>query len=123
MTIHAMYFQLVLGVVSYVTDDWNWMNRNHSVVDKMMTYCGFKDGAGWANNLLIDTALSNGAYGAKLTGAGGGGSVFAISHPDNIAKLRSAWNESSSNAGLNQARVYQPRIDRKGLVVERISAA
>lgn len=47
----------------------------------MMTYCGFEDGAGWANNLLIDVARQNGALGAKLTGAGGGGSVFALPEP------------------------------------------
>jgi galactokinase/mevalonate kinase-like predicted kinase len=114
------------GKIALLQQDWQLfgelMNRNHSVVDKMMTYCGFRDGAGWANNLLIETALSNGAYGAKLTGAGGGGSVFAVSHPKNIAKLKSAWNESSLSAGLDLARVYQPQIDRKGLVVERISA-
>ncbi len=57
------------------------MNQNHRLVNDMMTYCGFNDGAGWANNLCIETALKNGALGAKLTGAGGGGSVFALTRP------------------------------------------
>jgi len=112
------------GKIALLQQDWKnfgeLMNRNHSVVDRMMIYCGFKDGAGWANNLLIETALSNGAYGAKLTGAGSGGSVFAITHPDNIANLKYAWEKISKGAGLNQAQVYQPHIDRRGLVVERI---
>jgi galactokinase/mevalonate kinase-like predicted kinase len=45
------------------------MNVNHRLVNDMMTYCGFTDGAGWANNLCIQVALENGALGAKLTGA------------------------------------------------------
>ena len=56
------------------------MNQNHRLVNDMMTYCGFSDGTGWADNLCIETALKNGALGAKLTGAGGGGSVFGGAH-------------------------------------------
>jgi galactokinase len=44
------------------------MNDNHRLVDNMMVYCGFPDGADWCNNLLIETALKDGALGAKLTG-------------------------------------------------------
>lgn len=57
------------------------MNDNHRLVDEMMVYCGFSDGADWGNNLLIETALKDGALGAKLTRAGGGGSVFALTRP------------------------------------------
>ena len=57
------------------------MNENHRWVEEMMKYCGFDDGAGWANNLLIETALQNGALGAKLTGAGGGGLSFCAHKP------------------------------------------
>jgi hypothetical protein len=42
------------------------MNDNHRLVDIMMLYCGFSDGAGWANNLFIETALDHGALGAEL---------------------------------------------------------
>lgn len=94
------------------------MNVNHQLVDEMMTYCGFTDGAGWANNLCIRTALEYGALGAKLTGAGGGGSVFALIPPGEESKLMQVWEETANEAGLTQARIYRPRICPRGLVVK-----
>ena len=95
------------------------MNTNHHWVDKMMTYCGFKDGAGWANNLLIETALENGALGAKLTGAGGGGSVFALPEPGKKEQLVAAWEQAIKNAGLTDAQIYCPKISRQGLELKQ----
>lgn len=96
------------------------MNENHRLVDEMMTSCGFLDGAGWANNLFIDTARSNGALGAKLTGAGGGGSVFALTRPGDEQKLIDVWQQTADRAGLQEARIFRPMIARRGLVVEMI---
>jgi galactokinase/mevalonate kinase-like predicted kinase len=93
------------------------MNENHRLVDEMMSYCGFEDGAGWANNMLIETALENGALGAKLTGAGGGGSVFALTRPGEEQRLAEAFERAIASAGLSDARVAQPRVSRDGLVV------
>jgi mevalonate kinase len=93
------------------------MNNNHRLVDEMMVYCGFSDGAGWANNLLIDTALKNGALGAKLTGAGGGGSVFALTRPGEEHRLAEAWAKAIDSAGLNNAAIGLPRVSTDGLVV------
>ena len=76
------------------------MNTNHRLIDEMMTLCGFADGAGWANNLFIRLALENGALGAKLTGAGGGGSVFALVHPGAEDRLAQAWQQTADHAGL-----------------------
>ncbi|MBN1148803.1 MAG: hypothetical protein JXA78_16195 [Anaerolineales bacterium] len=96
------------------------MNANHRLVNEMMNYCGFSDGAGWANNLCIQTALENGALGAKLTGAGGGGSVYALVEPGQEARLAQAWRQTAEAAGLAQAHVYRPRISRCGLKVEPV---
>ena len=93
------------------------MNENHRLVDEMMTYCGFTDGAGWANNMLIKVALENGALGAKLTGAGGGGSVFALTRPGEENGLAEAWREAAAEHGLEQAWIYQPRISPQGLLI------
>ena len=95
------------------------MVRNHQIVDEMMTYCGFSDGAGWANNLLIDTAMQNGALGAKLTGAGGGGSVFALTHPGEEERVMDAWQNIARIHDLTNATIYQPRVS-SGLTVEQI---
>jgi galactokinase/mevalonate kinase-like predicted kinase len=95
------------------------MNNNHALVDQMMNYCGFTDGAGWANNLLIDIALQNGALGAKLTGAGGGGSVFALTQPGDEERLAQVWQAAAQAQGLTSALIYRPRISRQGLLVSR----
>jgi galactokinase/mevalonate kinase-like predicted kinase len=97
------------------------MNRNHDLVNDMMEYCGFEDGAGWANNLCIESALGYGALGAKLTGAGGGGSVFALVEPGGEEALIEHWRGVAAEAGLDQALLYQPRISPEGLVIEKIA--
>ncbi len=110
------------GKIALLQKDWktfgSLMNQNHTVVDLMMEYCGFEDGAGWANNLLIQTALENGAYGAKLTGAGSGGSVFAVTHPDSTNHLINNWKRTADQAGLVKAQIYQPHITRRGLIIK-----
>jgi len=94
------------------------MKTNHRIVNEMMLYCGFDDGAGWANNLFIDIALKNGALGAKLTGAGGGGSVFALVRPGEERKLINIWQHEASRANLTEAWIYRPRVARRGLIVK-----
>jgi len=110
------------GKVALLQHDWQTfgalMNENHRLVDEMMAMCGFSDGAGWANNLLIETALANGALGAKLTGAGGGGSVFALTRPGQEETLMGIWRQTAVDAGLTSAQIYRPRISRQGLIVE-----
>ncbi len=110
------------GKIALLERDWETfgalMNDNHRLVNEMMAYCSFADGAGWANNLLIETALANGALGAKLTGAGGGGSVFALTHPGQEGKLIEVWRRTAAEAGLDSAWVYHPHVSRQGLVVE-----
>jgi galactokinase/mevalonate kinase-like predicted kinase len=97
------------------------MNTNHRLIDQMMTHCGFVDGAGWANNLFIQVALHNGALGAKLTGAGGGGSVFALVQPGDEERLIQAWQQTADQAGLTHARIYQPLISPQGLIIHSLS--
>jgi galactokinase/mevalonate kinase-like predicted kinase len=110
------------GKIALLQRDWatfgELMNQNHHLVDKMMTYCSFPDGAGEINNLLIETALSHGALGAKLTGAGGGGSVFALTYPGEEEALMEVWRGVAAKAGLIEAQVYRPRIVQHGLIVE-----
>jgi galactokinase len=112
------------GKIALLHRDWprfgTLMNENHRWVDQMMNYCGFQEGAGWANNLLIEVALQNGALGAKLTGAGGGGSVFALVNPGEEMKVISAWEQCIGNAGLTEAEIYRPQIAQQGLIIEEI---
>lgn len=94
------------------------MNDNHRHVDKMMLYCGFSDGAGWANNLFIETALDHGALGAKLTGAGGGGSVFALTEPGQEEKILRLWEETAAGNNLSDAQIYPLKFSSQGLRVK-----
>jgi galactokinase len=94
------------------------MNENHRFVDEMMHYCGFNDGAGQVNNLFIQKALENGALGAKLTGAGGGGSVLALVLPEDEPNLISAWQETARQHNLHDAQIYPLKIAGQGLKIE-----
>jgi mevalonate kinase len=95
------------------------MNENHRLVDEMMTSCGFHDGAGWANNLFVEMARNSGALGAKLTGAGGGGSVFALTWPGEEQKLVRHSGRPPTVPGCGK-RIFRPMIARQGLVVEAV---
>lgn len=113
------------GKIALLRQDWETfgqlMNTNHHAVDEMMTYSGFTNGAGEVNNLLIRTALDNGAFGAKLTGAGGGGSVFAITEPGKEEALMDIWRQTAEQAGLTRATVYHPQISKQGLRIEKLN--
>ncbi len=67
-----------LGKKALLQRDWEWlgelMNENHRLTDELV-------GAGEINNRLIDAALAAGALGAKLSGAGRGGTIIAL-HED-----------------------------------------
>ncbi|MCE5217532.1 hypothetical protein LLH03_10960 [bacterium] len=67
-----------LGKRALVRGDWqrlgNLMNENHAIVQDLI-------GAGEANERLIRAAMDSGALGAKLSGAGRGGTIIAL-HED-----------------------------------------
>ncbi len=66
-----------LGKRALVEQRWQdlgaLMNENHALVAAL-------GGSGPANEHLINTARAAGAYGAKLAGAGGGGTILALTH-------------------------------------------
>lgn len=96
------------------------MNKNHRLVNEIMLYCGFADGAGEANNLLIKTALDSGALGAKLTGAGSGGSVFALMRPKAEKQVLNAMKQAAEKGGLTDARFYSVAIVDRGATVTKV---
>jgi galactokinase/mevalonate kinase-like predicted kinase len=66
------------GKKALLARDWKLlgelMNENHDIQRRL-------GGSGPENERLIEAALSAGAYGAKLAGAGQGGTIIAL-HPD-----------------------------------------
>ncbi|MHA1836289.1 MAG: mevalonate kinase [Candidatus Odinarchaeia archaeon] len=51
---------------------------------------------------LIDATLKNGALGAKLTGAGGGGCIVALANKDKIESIMESINTSGGRAYLTK---------------------
>ncbi len=77
------------GKRALLSCDWDTladlMNRNHALVRDL-------GGSGEANEAMIAAALASGAAGAKLAGAGGGGTILALTHDreKTVAALRAA---------------------------------
>jgi len=107
------------GKIALLRGDWvefgRLMVENHRLVDEMMAYCGLPGGAGEANNALIRAAREAGALGAKLTGAGGGGSVFALARPGEEEKVADALRAAADREGLTHALVWRAHVDLDGL--------
>lgn len=112
------------GKIALLEHDWEkfgaLMNENHRLVDEMMRYCGFSAGAGEANNRMIHAGLDAGALGAKLTGAGGGGSVFFLTHPGREKIMAEALNDKLTKYGYSNSRVYIPAIVPDGLNITEL---
>jgi mevalonate kinase len=60
------------------------MDRAHALLAELGVATPLLDG-------LCESARRAGAYGAKLTGAGGGGAVIAIAPRDKEAAVLAAW--------------------------------
>jgi len=107
------------GKMALLREDWDEFGRlmaeNHRLVDEMMNCCGLPGGAGAANNALVEAAMAAGALGAKLTGAGGGGSVFSLAWPGREDELVEALRSAAAAAGLRDARVWRVHVDPDGL--------
>ncbi len=95
------------------------LDRNHALVDRMMRTCGFADGAGAANNALIEAARAAGALGAKLTGAGGGGSILALAPQGGESALEEGLRAAVPRLGLPHAQVFHPEPAAEGIRVRR----
>ena len=64
------------------------MNRAHELLGKLGVSTPLLDA-------LCDVARKLGAYGAKLTGAGGGGSVIAIAPKDREPEILATWKQAA----------------------------
>jgi galactokinase/mevalonate kinase-like predicted kinase len=99
------------------------MDRNQELVDEMMTRCGFSTGAGAEVRELVAAARGAGALGAKLTGAGGGGAIFALPGPTGADALADALRAAGRRLGLGQSEVFVTAVSPTGLQVRTASAS
>lgn len=125
---------------SIMRRDWaelgKYFKENTRIMNHVMKEAGFKHGIGSANNILIELIEEHpDVYAAKLTGAGGGGSVFALVNPNKIKSIMNYWqnklNEIITNKEtftskfasypveitnkLKNAQFYQIKIDKNGV--------
>jgi len=63
---------------------------------------------------LVETALQNGC-GARFTGAGGGGCIWALGEIEHVDRLRPLWEKTLSTR--KQACLLDVEIDTKGVVI------
>lgn len=80
-----------------------FLKENTRIMNDIMNDAGFKYGIGLANNILITLIEDHpSVYAVKLTGAGGGGSVFALVDPLNINKVLNDWKTRLNDIIINK---------------------
>ena len=84
-----------------------YFKENTTIMNTMMRHVGFPDGIGLFNNILIKLIEQNSdVFAAKLTGAGGGGSIFALVKPDMIDNVLLSWKDEL-NKIINNEEYYE----------------
>jgi mevalonate kinase len=73
------------------------MNENHAIQRDL-------GGSGESNERLIAAAVAAGALGAKLAGAGDGGTIIALWPDEDATPLEAALREAGATA------IYRPEI-------------
>jgi galactokinase/mevalonate kinase-like predicted kinase len=103
------------GKRALLAGDWialgRLMNENHSIVRGW-------GGSGPQNEQLIAAARAAGAHGAKLAGAGGGGTILALGA--NLDKLESALREAGAETFVYPA--PSPGLSVQGSIAARTCA-
>jgi galactokinase/mevalonate kinase-like predicted kinase len=102
-----------MGKKALITGDWallgRLMNENHAVQRDL-------GGSGESNERLINAALQAGALGAKLAGAGDGGTIIALWTKPDAAPLEEALRGAGASA------IFRPEVV-PGVIVEQEEVA
>lgn len=90
-----------LGKKALLTADWKLlgqlMNENHAIQRDL-------GGSGASNERLIQAALAAGAWGAKLAGAGSGGTIISLWPHADISSLAQVLKQAGASA------IYRPQV-------------
>ena len=78
--------------------DWkllgDYFKVNTTILDDIMKHVGFTHGIGLANKIVMKLIENHpDVFSVKLTGAGGGGSVFALVNPEKIEEVLRDWEQ------------------------------
>jgi galactokinase/mevalonate kinase-like predicted kinase len=97
------------GKKAIINQNWTelayLMNKNHSIQDSLTD-------SGTQNNVMIKVAKENGCLAAKLAGAGGGGTIIALT--EDIERAKKALSE----VGAEEFIEFNPKS--RGVVVKEI---
>jgi len=109
------------GKIALLAHDFAELGRqidhNQEHIDEMMAACGFSTGAGAEVRDLVAAAKRAGALGAKLTGAGGGGAIFALPPPDQSERIADALRAHAARTGLT-SKVFVVPVAATGLRID-----
>jgi galactokinase/mevalonate kinase-like predicted kinase len=98
-----------MGKKALILQDWTLlgrlMNENHAIQRDL-------GGSGESNERLVDAALGAGALGAKLAGAGDGGTIIALSPRTDTTKLEEALFAEGASAIYRLETARGVTIDR-----------
>ncbi len=98
-----------MGKKALLLEDWPTLGRlmqeNHAIQREL-------GGSGKSNERLIAAALNAGALGAKLAGAGDGGTIIALWPWEDVAPLEQALHDAGASA------IYRPEV-APGATIER----
>jgi mevalonate kinase len=98
------------------------ISRNQQLIERMMRMCGFANGVGREARALIRAAIDAGALGAKLTGAGGGGAIFALPPPGGSHRIADALRRTAREQRM-QSEVFVTDVCPSGLEITGRRAA
>ncbi len=105
-----------------LANDWQSLGEliteNHRYINEVLHESDIPGGAGETNNMILQRAISMGAYGGKLTGAGGGGSVFVVVDPAEYNSFRKGMIEYLRNRGYYSAQVIPFKLSGAAEVLE-----
>ncbi len=93
------------------------IDRNQELVDSLMRHCGFSAGAGDEVGILVQAAKRAGALGAKLTGAGGGGAIFALPAANATEAVLEGLRGAGADAGLIEGGAFAGAANDVGVRV------
>ncbi len=80
-----------------------YFKQNTIIMNRIMKDAGFEYGIGLANNILIEIIEEHPeVYAAKLTGAGGGGSVFALVNANKLETILNYWKDRLNEIIINK---------------------
>ncbi len=100
-----------MGKKALLLGDWptlgRLMNENHAIQRDL-------GGSGESNERLIAAALAAGALGAKLAGAGDGGTIIALWPWEDTAPLEEALRRAGASA------IYRPQVTAGVRIEERL---